>query len=208
MRNLLLAVAAALLLAGCAAPNLAMPPITSLENRTCATEPDFSHATALQVHAKDVKVTKAVVDQAAPCFADTRGASAYTVFSIPPLSAQYTIQVDSTPAGNALFAPRILLYDKDGVLKRSMMEKQIAYRGSNLSAVFRNHDDEAYIVVASDPAACGERNSRINDSTNVTTICTGYFCFQVHSGNESMHTMTLTHNGRLEVSLIPIAKPK
>lgn len=195
-------------LAGCAAPDLALPPLTSLEGRACADAPDFSKAMTLAVDAKDKKVTNLVVDGTAPCFKDERGASSYAVFALPDLTMQYTVQIDSTPAGNALFAPRILLYGKDGTLKRSFMEKQITYRDKALSAVFRYHPDEAYIVVASDPVVCGNRDTRINDNTQTAMVCGAYGCFNWNSGKEAVHTQTLSHNGRIAVTMIPIPKAK
>lgn len=198
----------AMVLAGCATPDPGMTPITSLEGRQCPAKPEFSSAAPLTFDAKSAKATSAVVDANAPCFSDERGTSMYAAFAIPALTGQYTVHVDSVPAGAALFAPRVLLYDKDGNLKRTVMEKQITYRGSSLSAVFRYHADEQYLVVASDPAACGQTQSRIQSSIQSTMICTGYGCFEMHTGAEGGTTTTLNHNGRLLVTLEPIEQRK
>jgi hypothetical protein len=198
----------AILLTGCANKIETTEPITSLQGRTCTAAPDFSHATVLQVDKEDSKYTTATVDGNAACFNDARGASAYAVFAIPPLSGQYTIQVSSIPANPALFAVRILLFDKDGTLKRTIQEKQITYRGLALSAVFRNHDDEQFLVVASDPSVTGNSDNRISGNTNVTTICTMYGCFSSYSGSEAVTNVVLAHNGKLSVGLIPIPPAK
>lgn len=201
-------VAMAALLGGCATPDPGMTPITSIADRTCATAPDFSRAIPLLVDKKDSKLTSTKVDNTASCFADSRGPSTYVVFAIPPLTGQYTIQVDSTPSGKALFAPRIMLFDKDGGLKRTFMEKQINYRGYALSAVFRNHNEEAYLVVASDPQAVGQQDTRIAGNTNVNMICTAYGCFQSYSGAETTTNVTFSHNGLVSVRLVPIPPAK
>jgi hypothetical protein len=203
------ALATAALLSGCATPDPGYTPITTLDAAKCpATKPDFSKAIPLFVHKSDTKTTLTKVDDKAPCFTDARGASTYAVFAIPPLAGQYTIEVDATPYGSALFAPRIMLFDKDGNLTRTVMEKQITYRGSSLSAVFRNHDGEAYLVAASDPAATGQKDSRIAGNTTATMICTGYGCFTTYSGAETTMNVTFSHNGKVSVTLIPIPPPK
>lgn len=201
-------VVVATFVAGCTTPDPGMTPIVTLEHRQCTAAPDFTQALALKVDPKSAKETKAEVTESAPCFADDRGPSAYAVFAIPPLVGQYTIEVDSMSAGTAMLAPRILLYGADGTLKRTLMEKQIIFRGKGLAAVFRNHDDERYLVVASDPAVCGQSSSRIVGGTMVTPVCTGVICLESHTGYENQNNTMLSHNGRLLVTLTPIEKAK
>src|SRR5512142_3195680 len=90
-------VASTAVLWGCATPDPGMKPITTLEGRECPDKPDFARAVPLLVDKKDTKVTTAVVDEKAPCFTDARGKGSYSVFAIPALTGQYTIEVDSVP---------------------------------------------------------------------------------------------------------------
>lgn len=202
------AISVAALLGGCAHENLAMAPIVDLAGRQCAPLPDFANPTPLVFSDKDPKETKAALDDKAPCVTDDKGPSMYAVFTLPVMDVPYTVEVDSVAAGNALFAPRILLYAKDGTLKRSLSGNQITPRGVGLGGIIRNHPDEFYLVVASDPSAVGQKDNRILSSTNVTQACTAYGCFEMHSGNENTATYTFSHNGRLSITVTPLEKPK
>jgi pimeloyl-ACP methyl ester carboxylesterase len=117
-------------------------------------------------------------------------------------SANILCRAGGQPA--TLLALRVLLYGSDGSLKREFSRRQIVFRGSALSVIFRGHADERYLVVASDPAAVGHQLSQVRDVTQGTMMAAYPFYFYVYSGTDATLKNILSQNGRVTVSLRPL----
>jgi hypothetical protein len=201
------ALAVAALLGGCAGEQ-GPPPLTALPVHDCAAAPDLSKAAALVLDPKDD--TERIVDIAAatPCVKTASGDALYVVYSLPQTSAPYVIGVASPAMGATLFAPHVMLLAADGTVKREYSGDQLEFHGDGLGVRVRNHGDEAYLVIASDPGAVGRSTTRINEATRVGYGSTGTATFEIHTGSESRDTYTYAHNGRVTVTLTPIAPSK
>jgi hypothetical protein len=204
-----LAVLAGLCLLGaCATPGKTPPPITDLSSRQCAAAPDLAKANALAWDAKKETTQDAEISEATPCMKGASGVALYVVYALPQTDAAYVIGVASPAQGSTLFAPHVMLLASDGSIKREYSGKQLEFHGDGLGVRVRNHSDEAYLVVASDPTVVGSATTRINEATQVSYGSTGYATYQVHTGSESQDTYNYAHNGKVVVTLTPIEPPK
>ncbi|MBV9992444.1 MAG: hypothetical protein JOZ72_14275 [Alphaproteobacteria bacterium] len=196
------------LLGACAVQERPLPPLTTLSGRQCAASADIATAAVLLYKTKDE--TKQVVDMAdaMPCLKTASGAALYVVYGLPQTDEPYVIGVASTSRGGTLFAPQVMLLAGDGSVKRTFPGKQMEFRGEGYGVRIPKHGDEAYIVVASDPATVGSSTSRINDATQVTYASNGYATYAIHSGTESQDTYIYAHNGRVTVTVTSLVPPK
>lgn len=203
----LIALSLAACLAGCATPKLGPPPLLDLSALHCAQAPGLTGVPKLVYNPKqDDNSTTAEITAASSCFKDAEGSSLYAAYELPSLASPYIVRVDSEPEGETLMALRVLLYGSDGTLKRTFVRKQIFFRGNALSVMFRGHDDERYVVVASDPMAIGQKLSRVEDGTRSTFVAAYPVMFAVYSGTDASVKNTLSENGRVTISVQPIPK--
>lgn len=203
----LAALAGAALLSACAVEKMPEP-VTSITARDCAASPDLSKAVALAFDPKDETKQVADIAEATPCMTSAAGPAMYLAYALPQSDAAYVVGVASPARGTTLFAPHVMLLGADGSVKREYSGKQLEFRGEGLGVRVRNHADEAYLVVASDPGSVGQGTTRINEATQVTTGSTGYATYQIHTGSESQDSYTYAHNGRVIVTITPIAPAK
>jgi hypothetical protein len=194
-----------LLLAG-GAPQAAVPsPPPAASTVPCRSAPDLTDASRLAYDSgkHDNRVTIEIT-QASPCLKNPGGSGPYATYQLPVVSAPYLIRVSSEPQGNTLLALRVLMYGADGGLEREFSGKQVVYRGNALSVLFRSHDDERYLVIASDPVAAGEGVSRVQAVTHDNLIWGPRMSFSVPIGRDVRVKNTLSLTGRVVVSLEPL----
>lgn len=192
--------------AGCANQKAAPPPLLDLTAARCASAPGLTGAPKLAYDPKkDENKKTAEITGASPCFKDAAGSSLYAAFELPSSPTPYLVRVTSEPEGNTLLALRVLLYGAGGSLKREFSGNQIVFRGSALSVIFRSHDDERYLVVASDPAAVGRADFRVQEVTEASLAAVGTGYMIVHTGGDMDEKDILSFNGRVIVSLEPLA---
>lgn len=199
----------ALTLSACATgKDVSPPPLVDISQRECAAAPDLSQATPLVFNAKKETPQSTAIDASTPCLKGPAGNSLYAVYLLPASEEPYVIDVASVPMGTTVLAPRAMLLGADGTLKRQFSGEAVTHRGNAFSILTRRHDDERYLVVASDAAGVGKSDTRISESTTVTTASTGMVTYQIHSGDEAKTTYNFAHNGKIVVSLTPLTPAK
>jgi hypothetical protein len=178
------------------------PPVVDLTARQCATKPDLAQAQPLVFTPDKQQDVTVIYDNATACLEEQPGAkSLYRVFTLPSATQPYLITIASGIWGDTLFAPRVVFLAADGSVKRIVARTDFAFRGTMLSAILRNHADEAYLVVSSDPEVVGRAMSRIDDTTGAAPIVTGTGYFTLHTGAETTSTQVFSHGGKVTVSL-------
>jgi hypothetical protein len=128
---------------------------------------------------------------ASRCTQTGGGAVLYRVLRLPPAANPYVVTVTSQPFGNAILLPHLLLLDANGQVKREYARDDLMFWSNALSARFRSHPDETYLVVESDAGVTGTWISRIAESTNAYTAATGTAYFTIHTGNETPHNSSI-----------------
>jgi hypothetical protein len=181
--------------------------ITTLAGRTCAQVLDLSAPVALAYSGRQ-KSQDVVIDGSAPCIQTSAGPALYRVFQLPAADAPYVVTVGSEPSDSALLSPRVLLLDSQGTVKRQFAGDDLRYQGDALSARFRGHGDETYLVIESDPSVIGSTVSRIAESTNTYVAASGAAVFTIHTGNDAHNEFLFSHSGALSISLEPVPDPK
>jgi hypothetical protein len=181
-------------------------PVTSLVGRNCAAAPDLASPMVLQYAGKE-KSTDAAIEATAPCVLTSSGAALYRVFQLPPRTALYVITVVSMPFGASLLSPRLLLLDAQGTVKRELARDDLIFRGNDLSARFRSHPDEVYLVVESDAGLVGNALSRTAESTNVYVSAAANVIYSIHTGNDVTMQYVYSHTGPIEITLEPLPTP-
>jgi hypothetical protein len=201
------ALASLALLSACASNQKSIAPVTDISARDCAASFDLSKAAALAFDGKKESTQSIDINETTPCVKGAAGSAVYVAYSLPASPAPYVIGVSSIAAGPTMFAPHVMMLGSDGAVKREFSGSAIEFRGDGLSVIFRNHADETYLVVASDPAVAGKTNSRIVEATQVYTGSTGFATYQIHTGTDMNQDYMLAHNGRVAITLTPIEKP-
>lgn len=193
------------LVAGCANQanqNPPPPPLLGLAASRCAAAPNLADARTLVYAPKKAKNNAtAEITGASPCFKDAVGASLYVAYKLPFSPTSYVVRVTSEPEGDTLLALRVLLYGSNGTLKREFSGKQIVFRGGALSVIFRSHDDERCLVVASDPAVVGHRDSRVHETTRASMVAMVNAVLMLYTGMDVVAKDVYADNGRVIVSL-------
>jgi hypothetical protein len=182
-----------------------VPLVTSLAGRDCATTLDLSKATVLRYTGNESDID-AFLDPAAACVQTPAGPSLYHVYRLPDAVSPDLIAVTSKPFGAAILPPRVLLLDNAGTVKRQFAGADLAYHGTGLTARFRSHPDETYLVVESDSALIGSTVSRVTESTNAYIMPAGNGYFSVHTGNDQTTQFMYSYTGKLEIALEPLPK--
>jgi hypothetical protein len=196
--------AGALLVAGCAATKPSMPPITSLDGRLCGEHPDLAAARPLLLASKPVTV---MLDGASPCWQPSGGAaSIIAAFRLPDVAEPYLLTVASEPVGETMFSPRLILLDKQGKPVRERPRDMFMFHGPALTTGVRVQPGERFLIVASDPASVGQRNSRIIGSVQHSTTVAGPVIFSVYTGSEAAQNVIYAHNGSVTVTVEPMPK--
>lgn len=196
----------AALLAACAG-NKPIDPVVDLSSRQCANQPDLSNPQALSM--QDRASLTQVIDNSAPCVLLADGSkSLYRVFSLPDTTTPGMVSVTSTPVGQGLFTPRVVLLDAAGTVLRELPRDMFMFHGSALYAAARLHAGDHFLLVASDPQTAGQTVSQIVGSTqaNTATAATvsGTVSFTIHTGREATNLYTYAHSGSVTVAVKPI----
>jgi hypothetical protein len=199
--------ALALALAACATEPAPLP-ITSLDARDCAVQPDLGGARALPLDTDKPVTVTVTIDRDTACWAANEGAkSSYVAFRLTESTEPYLISVTSVALGNTLFAPRLALLDDRGEILRRLSHNSFVFHGSSLYAGIRVHPDERYLIVASDPDVVGQQFSQISGGVRSTVVPVGVGGFAaIYTGSESTQASTYAHNGRVTVSAQPVPK--
>lgn len=200
-------------LAGCAQQAPVMPPpVLDLTSRNdCAAKPDLGRALAVTLD-KDHKATvRAVVDQTAPCLEQTAGnKSLYAVFELPAADASAVVTVASATIGGGVFSPHVVLLNDQGLPLRELERDKFLFRGNELSVLFRQHADDRYILVASDPSAVGKSFVQVSETTSSQTMGTGTAAgpvyFTVYTGTDVSGEYIYAHTGAVTVTIAPVSQ--
>ncbi len=185
------------LLAGCAAPP---PPLLDISKHVCTPAPELISATPVPLgDPRRPDVVKLQIDDTAHCLETPEGKSLYGAFRLPDSPTPYMIAVRSTPVGQGLFVPRLLLLDGTGAVRREIGRDSLEFRGPTLTALIRSHPDERYLVVASTPKAVGETESRIVERTQAATAAANGAYFTIYGGTDTAQTFVYDHGGLITV---------
>jgi hypothetical protein len=201
-----------LLLGGVTIASLLSPPpgiqpVFDLKGHACAAAPDLTTGQSLPYAGRE-KTFDGDIGPAAPCAQTAQGAVLYRVFQLPA-GGTYVVTVTSEPSGGAILLPHLLLLSTNGEVKREVARDDLMYRGKALSARFRSHADEAYLVVESDPLVVGNSVSRVVESTNTMVAPVGVGGYiAIHTGNDNTMQLTYSHTGKLEIAIEPLPDPK
>jgi hypothetical protein len=185
-----------LLLAACAPKP---PPTVTLEGRVCGPEPDLSAARPVALGGDAVKIT---LDDSAACWRPAAGpGSAYAVFQLPSAPESYVVTIRSTPVGEGLFSPRVLLLNDGGKVQREISRDTFQFHGAALQVGLRSRTEERFLIVASDSDSVGQQISQVNAGVQRASSGNGgSFVW----GYDRTRTMTYAHSGTIIVSAEPI----
>jgi hypothetical protein len=201
-----------LLLGGVTIASLLSPapgiqPMFDLKGRACAAAPDLTTGQSLPYTGRETSFD-GDIGPGAPCIQTAQGAVLYRVFQLPA-GGTYVVTVTSEPSGGAILLPHLLLLGTSGEVKREIARDDLMYRGRALSARFRSHAEEAYLVVESDPRVVGTSVSRVAESTNSMVAPVGVSGYvTIHTGNDETMQLTYSHTGKVEIVLEPMPDPK
>lgn len=203
----------ALALGGCAQPGpIQPPPLLDLTSRNdCAAKPDLGQARALTLDKDRKALVTAIVDQTAPCLEHAAGTkSLYAVFELPAADPSAVVTVASATAGGGVFAPHVVLLNAQGLPLRELERDKFLFRGNELSVLFRQHADDRYILVASDPSVVGKSFVQVSETTSSQTMGTGTAAgpvyFTVYSGKDVSGEYVYAHTGAVTVTITPVSQ--
>ncbi|MGH6872717.1 MAG: hypothetical protein ACREHE_14540 [Rhizomicrobium sp.] len=194
------------LLAGCV--TTPPPPLqVDLTGRACAASADL-RAPSVLVYSDKEQSFDVAFTAADPCVQTAQGPALYHVFQLPGPTPEMTFRIGSAPVGFGLFPIRVQLLDGKGAIKRDFSGDALTFRGNQLTALFRAHPDEFYMVVEGDPGILGHTVARTQETTQVSGAAAGRVYFTIHTGNDSTATYTFTQAGTVTVFLAPTTPPK
>jgi hypothetical protein len=172
-------------------------------------KPDIGKALFLELPKEKKETIRAIaMDETAGCLEDEAGRRSYVLLVLPPLGDDYLVSVASYPAGVTLFAPRISLLSAKGAVLRAIPHDALVFRAGALTAEWRHHPGEYYLLIASDPALVGQSISRSEANVDTTVIAGGGVYATVKTGTDRNFRLTYAHNGRLIVGISPLTMPK
>lgn len=195
-RLLLLGLTAAWLSA--CAKSVDLPPTTVISGRSCAAQFDISSARDIVLNGKTLSVS---VDANSPCTIDQDNASSlYNSFRLPTSEREYFVSVLSSPVGDGLLSPRVIMLDANGVKLREVPRDAFVFHGSALYLGVRVRAGERYLIVASDPATVGHEISQTFDATQSNVYAAGPVFVNVNTGSSTMKTEIYSHTGSLTIT--------
>jgi hypothetical protein len=124
------------------------------------------------------------------------------------MTAPYIIALRAVPWASTILAPKAVLLAHEGQVRRSTTHADFAFRGEDLSALLRNHQDEDYLVVTSDNEVLGTEINRVTEAVQATMITTGIFTAMVYTGSDTTRHLVLSPAGRIAVTITPMPAPK
>jgi len=198
---------AVLLLSGCA--HTPPPPMLSITQTSCDALPDMQHAQPIPFNGKDDTSVSVLFDGKTACLQSGADAkSLYRMYRLPDAQSPYLISIVSVPTEVSVFVPRITILDAKGAPVREIPPDSLTFRNGNLSALFRSHANDSYLLLASDSDQVGKSSQQILESTQVTTAVSGPLYFTYHSGNDQTRQLLYSHNGSVEITLSPIPQAR
>ncbi len=199
----LMIASAILLLSGCA--HAPPPPMLSISQTSCDTSPDMQHAEPIAYNEKDESSISAQFNEKSTCLQSGSGAkSLYKLYRLPNAQAPYSISIVSVPTEVSVFVPHIAIFDGNGALVREIPRDSLTFRNGNLSALFRSHANDSYLLLASDVDQVGKSSQQILETTRTDMFCAGTAFITVHTGDDRSRQLMYSHNGSVEITLAPI----
>lgn len=180
------------------------PPVLSLQvtRADCVAKPTLAHPVSIAFEAgKTQKKIQLRLDEQSDCWQRETGNALYAVVEFPKVTTPSIVEVMSLSSKDGIFAPYLMMLDEKGNTLRTITKDQMLFRGSALSASFRLHEGEKYLVAASDPQLVGQTDTKIEDGTTSNMISTGTAAVMVYSGYAGEATRTYSHTGLVEVKL-------
>jgi len=180
-------------------------PMLSITQSSCDPTPDMRNTVPIAYNEKDNASVLAQFDEKSACLQAGPGEkSLYKVYRLPDAQAPYSISIVSVPTGASTFAPRIAILDSRGILLREIARDTLAFRNGRLSALFRSHADDGYLLLASDADMIGKTSQQIVETTKSEMLGTGTVFVTIHTGDDQSRQFVYSHNGSVEITLSPI----
>lgn len=137
----------------------------------------------------------------------------FVLVELPAYEKPYSITFTSSAKGvindNALFIPRVSVYDSEFIATRTFDEKSLRNRGNNLErTVFINpqNSGDRYIAVhGSDLSASIERPY---SEATYNTVVVGIVMFNVVSGHDGKSMLRSSPTGALHIEVSGLDKPQ
>jgi hypothetical protein len=162
----------------------------------------LANASPLLFDPKKENASIAILDGHSNCLEERGGErSLYRVFALPHVTTPYIITVAVQRWGNTILAPRIMLLDGAGAIKRETAHADFVFRGDSLSTLLRSHADENYLVLSSDTTARGQSVSRITETLSVGAVAAGPAIFALYTGTETTSNLSLAPVGTVAITL-------
>lgn len=200
-RRIALSLGAALGLAACVtvAP---VPPVLDLATVRCTADPSRDAAIATRIG----EVSLVEIDGRTACLEQPDGTrGSFALLRLPEAGEPYLVDIRSVPLrGGTLLAPRVAVLDASGTRLRERRHDEFVFRGASLHLGLRIHPDDHYLLVTSDTAAIGRRESRLQAYTLQTMAPVGRGFMITSTGGEATQQIVYAHNGRLEIEPRPL----
>lgn len=191
------------LIVGACATQPDIPPLLDISAAQCAPQPDLATpiVTVATVDGDSERPSTAALNLHSGCMNGADGKSLYAVFMLPD-GGPYTISVSSLPQGRCVFAPRATVLDAQGVKLRQLPPTSFLFRGRNLTALYRSHPGERYLLVSSDAPSVGKPLRRVQETVQATMIAAGGIFVTVYTGSDIASEATWSYNGEVSVSVV------
>lgn len=181
------------------------PPMLSIARTSCDASPDMQHAQPIAYNGDGESSVSAQFDEKSACLKSGPDAkSLYKIYRLPDAQTPYSISIVSVPTDVSVFVPRITILDAKGTPVREIARDSLTFRSGNLSALFRSHANDSYLLLASDVEQVGKNSQQILETTKSVMLTTGTGFFVVNTGSDRSRQLIYSHNGSVEITLAPI----
>lgn len=200
--------AAMLLAAGCATAPPPPPPMVDLQAENCVSKPEIGHAITMVLDKNQEGGATTEIGAGSPCFEQQGAKGLYAVFALPQETSPAIVTISSIPLGSGVFAPHVVLLDEQGAPLREIARDKFQFHGTALSTLFREHPEDRYVLVVSDPSAVGQSFTKVTETTSQYVGTTGTAVFILYTGDDYSNGFVYTHNGTITVSVAPVPNTK
>lgn len=129
----------------------------------------------------------------------------YSVVRLPELPEPYLITIRSTPIGEGLIIPRLLLMGDNNLVLRTVEGESFTFHGASMMTKLRSHPGEFYLVVAVDTRYVGQAVSQIAESfvASTSTSVVGKAVISTYQTSGASNTLNyvFSYNGNVVVSV-------
>ena len=206
------AVAAALLLSGCATTPSGREIVEDSAKALAAAPVCCDTLAKATRSALPTKPTEIVLDRSAQAFDFGGNKAFFLLYELPVFQQPYSVVITSVAGGHmtdvALLIPRITVFDADFKPTRYFDEKTLRNRGNNLErTVFINpsNQGERYLAIyGSDLSASIERAYSM---VTVTPVVAGPIVFNMYGGQDGKSTLRSSPTGKLKLEAQGLAPP-